>query len=93
VGRRSPALDGCKRFNRPEFEMFNYGRLRVFSATAADGRGASEAASLAGHLKLANVLESTTATGSRSKAKTDLAVQRKTWGCDFRRNGWKRPPR
>jgi transketolase len=75
-------------FNRPDFEMFNYRVYAVLGDGCMMEGVASEAASLAGHLKLANLCWIYDSNRITIEGKTDLAFSEDVGG-RFTAYGWK----
>ncbi|MGE5193432.1 MAG: transketolase, partial [Deltaproteobacteria bacterium] len=74
-------------FNRPDFEMFNYRVYAVLGDGCMMEGVASEAASLAGHLKLANLCWIYDSNRITIEGKTDLAFSENVGG-RFAAYGW-----
>jgi len=74
-------------FNRPEFEMFNYDVYAILGDGCMMEGVASEAASLAGHLKLANLCWIYDSNRITIEGKTDLAFSEDV-GLRFQAYGW-----
>lgn len=74
-------------FNRPDFEMFNYDVYAILGDGCMMEGVASEAASLAGHLKLANLCWIYDSNRITIEGKTDLAFSEDV-GMRFQSYGW-----